>query len=208
VRGALACVALCAALAGCGDTGKESPPGLPDPYANFERAYGSSHAVNDEYEIDAAFPAGHVVCVSDALTHIHGFHQFLDGDCSAEGQPPHNRVMNVWADYNAAEESRGDAIEGACSKANHRDVIDVTVPEDRGWTASCSEVGDDGLEQVIVIFLRREHEKDRGFGPDNIRVSYTARLYTDTAHRVSDIRTFETFLRQLKLAGTSLTVAS
>jgi len=36
---------------------------------------------------------------------------------------------------------------------------------------------------------------------------YTVRLYTDAAHREADLRTFKAFLRRLKLAGISLTLA-
>lgn len=202
MRGAFACVALWAALAGCTDAGEDDPP---DPWAHFERAYGSSHAVNDEYRIEAEFPPGRVVCVSDAATHIHGFHQFLEGDCSAGGPPAHNRVMKVWADYNAAEQSRDDAIELVCADKTRRDVLEVTAPAGRGWTASCRERGDDGKEQFIVVFLHKDEARD-GFGPDNIDKTYTMRLYTDAAHREADLEVFATFLGRLKLAGTSLTL--
>jgi hypothetical protein len=199
VRAALVCVVLGAALVSC----SEAPP---DPYASFDRAYGSNHAVNDEYAIEAEFPENRVVCVSDALTHLHGFHQFLAGDCSGEGSPPGNRALSVWADYNAAEFSRDQAVDVACSDATRHDALDVTVPDDRGWAASCLEKGDDGKEQFIVVFVHKDSEPAGGFGPDNIDVTYTMRLYTDAAHRDADLERFETFLRRVRLADTSLSV--
>lgn len=169
----------------------------------------SEVAINDEYGISAVFPKGSPVCTADSGGHIHGFFQWLEDDCTREapGVRP-DRYLSVWADYNAAEYSRDEAVEVACSDATRRDVFDVTVPEGRGWAASCLEAGDDGTEQFIVMFLPKEHEADGGFGPDNIGKYYTMRLYTDAAHREADLRTFETFLRRLKLAGTALTLAS
>jgi len=169
----------------------------------------SEVAINDEYAISAVFPKDSSVCTADSGGHVHGFYQWLESDCTAEapGVLRPDRYLSVWADYNAAEYSRDDAVELACSHGTSRGPLDATVPAEIGWAASCREEESDAKEQLIVIFLSKATEARAGFGPDNIDVMYTMTLHTDVTHRDADLRTFETFLRRLKLAGSSLTLA-
>jgi hypothetical protein len=169
----------------------------------------SEVATNDEYAIAAVFPKGSPVCILDSGSHIHGFNQWLESDCTKEAPDVRfDRKISIWADYNAAEYSRSEAAALYCPDTSARGVVDTTVPPGVGWTVSCREPRVDDQEEIVVAFFSSASERDRGFGPDRIEFLYTVRLATDAAHRTEDMETFRDFLGQLELAGTRLQVAS
>lgn len=73
---------------------------------------------NREYGIQAAFPAGSIVCTALSGSHPVGFHAWLGRptDCNA-ARPPQVSAMNVTATYNATAETAPGAFLG-CRKGS------------------------------------------------------------------------------------------
>jgi hypothetical protein len=167
----------------------------------------SEVATNHEYAIAAVFPKGSPVCISDSGSHIHGFHQWLESDCTKEAPDVLvDRIISIWADYNAAEYSRERAEQRECKSGQSDAPFKISVPQPKGWTVTCRNLGDDGQIRVTAAFLATE--PDRGFGPDRIHVLYSAGLHTDQTHYQADLSAFKGFLGKARLAGTSLTLGN
>jgi len=164
-------------------------------------------ALNEEYEIRAVFPKGDPVCPDDSGGHQHGFHQWLDGDCTKEAPDVRfSRKISIWADYNAAEYSRDEAVQFSCPDAAQRDVMEIGLPPQAGWVVTCNETREADREPILMAFFARKPGADSAFGPDDIAFLYSARLYTDPTHRHADMRLFQHFLASLELAGIHLEV--
>lgn len=197
---AVLCLALL--LAGCGQGATDTPPDAPAE-VEFEQHWPGHVAVSDDYRIQATFPEDQPVCVSDVLTHIHGFHQFFAGDC-ADQSTASDRFISVWGDYNAAFYDWDQAAALSCGEETEPFDLGM-VASGEGRLSACIPklCGDQYV--ITAVYLSDSPAMDLGEeavggGPDLI---YTIALGTTAETQEADLAEFRAFLADLRLDGGS-----
>jgi len=202
-------------LTGCGqsqssasDEQSERGPEVRRPRESFDEfdrerytPLKSEVAINDEYSISAVFPKDHPVCRGDSGGHIHGFYQWLDGDCS-EGLwgKKSTRFVSIWADYNAMEYSWSGAPGKYCGEGTEPVDLGVLASGD-GRLSACRTKASAPKQEIAVVYLADDPTQDLFKPEDGPELIYTVRLGTDAAAEAGDLETLRAFLARLKLAG-------
>lgn len=192
-----ACLCLALLLAGCGDEVADAPVAEDQ----FELGLQGHVVANHEYRIQASFPEDQTVCVSASGTHLHGFHQWRDGDCSVPGTSS-GRFISVWADYNATFSDWEDAATLHCGADSQPFDLGLSATGEGRFSACIPKLC--GEQYVITAsYLSDSPAMDlgdaaMGGGPDLI---YTIALGTTAQTQEADLAEFRDFLTNLRLDG-------
>lgn len=164
-------------------------------------------AFNDEYAISAIFPKEHPVCRADSGGHIHGFYEWLDGDCS-EGLwgKKSARFISIWADYNAMEYSWSGAPGEYCGEDTA--PVDLGVIARNGRLSACRTKAPAANSEFTIVYLADDPTQDLFKPEDGPELIYTIRLGTTPRTETADLQALRTFLAKVKLANGSLKLAN
>lgn len=161
---------------------------------------------NEEYGIQAVFPAGSKVCEGLSGSHPHGFYSRLGDDrmeCRPSRDPPNVTALSVWADYNTAFYKTPDEASGeACRTTGVGDRL--TAPDGRPFRLKglasrvCERAGADGAFSIeVTAMVGRWGGDDED--ADAPYVIYTAGLTTTPDRLAADKVVFQRFLDGLVL---------
>jgi len=184
-------------LAGCGSEAVDEPPAD----APFDPHWPGHVAVNDDFRVQATFPADQPVCISQSGTQVHGFHQWRGGDCADPAQET-GRFISVYADYNAAGYDWDEAAALRCGADSEPFDLGVEATGEGRFSACVPKLCGDQYV-ITAVYLSDSPVMDLGDeavggGPDLI---YWIALGTTAETQDADLAEFRAFLSQLRLDG-------
>lgn len=159
---------------------------------------------NDEFGIEARFPAGGRVCLTRSGGHPLGFFAWYGGrptDCDTTRGDPRASVLAVYGAYNTtfdAPASRVLSEECIRGAARRPTGIDLRGLSFRGYgSASCAYRRTDGTIHVEIVAQGGRFHAD---GTNYPRINYTAALVTRPGRLTTDMAMFRRFLAGIRLA--------
>jgi hypothetical protein len=153
---------------------------------------------NDEFGIEARFPAGARVCVALSGDHPVGFHAWLGRptDCNAP-RPPLVSAMNVTAIYNATAETAPDAfLDCRNGSVPRRSGVDLRGLGFRhAASVRCAVRRRDGSLEILVAAQGGRYARRDGSPLSRAPlINYAAVLKTRPERLRRDLATFRNFL--------------
>jgi hypothetical protein len=166
----------------------------------------SEFASNDEYAIQAIFPASNPVCNADSGGHIHGFYQRLDQDYCSD-RAVSSRFISLWADYNAAFRSWEEAQQGICGPETEPFDIGIAA-NGAGQFLACKPMVCGEAYVITAGYLADFPDGTEPFVEDGPYFLYTISLGTTEETEAADLVLFREFFANLRLAGSRFSVES